>query len=285
MSGVEKNHAAKGGNNMFFDEGNLADLMNSGKVNVTISTNAAEYDDAMGFENGNEDYGIPLALYFIAPFPLPAVVGGNNKRDFSGCGHSGYPCSTIAFSANLRFSSSDKDILLDPSFVWSEETEMTTGEWKVKCAQKNTRIVISPPFPTDSSSLITVTQPATMTNITFALPLSLNSRTSFIQCNGNSLTLNSCGFSITNSEESNEINFSFAKISGGTFVANGFVVVAETNNKAFSESMFLFEGGSSFTLQSCEFNGITVKNGNGGLLYSNANGGDSEIVIDGCQIS
>ncbi|KAH7818388.1 uncharacterized protein MONOS_16325p2 [Monocercomonoides exilis] len=285
MSGVEKNHAAKGGNNMFFDEGNLADLVNSGKVNVTISTSTAEYDDAMGFENGNDNYAIPLALYFFDPFPLPAVVGGNNKRDFSGCGHSGFPCSTIAFTANLRFSLSDKDIFLDPSFVWSEETEMTSGEWKVKCAQKNTRIVISPPLPTDSPSLIVATQPATITNITFALPLSLNSRTSLIQCNGNSLILNSCGFSRINSEERSEISYIFARISSGTFVANGFVVVAETNKIAFSESLFLFEGGSSFTMQSCEFNGITVKNGNGGLLYSNAIGGDSEIVIDGCQIS
>ncbi|KAH7824387.1 uncharacterized protein MONOS_4816 [Monocercomonoides exilis] len=284
-SGVEKNHAAKGGSNMFFDEGNLADLMNSGKVDVTISTNAAEYDDAMGFENGNEDYGIPLALYFIAPFPLPAVVGGNNKRDFSGCGHSGFPCSTISFTVDLRFSSLDKDILLDPSFVWSEETEMNVCEWKVKCAQKNTRIAVSPPPPTDSSSFITVTQPATITNITFVLPLSLNSRTSLIQCNGNSLTLNSCGFSITYSEESNEINFIFAKIIGGTFIANGFVVVAETNKIAFSESPFLFEGGSSFTMQSCEFNGITVKNGNGGLFSAYGNRGSCEIVIDGCQIS
>ncbi|KAH7822098.1 uncharacterized protein MONOS_15737 [Monocercomonoides exilis] len=283
-SSVEKNHATKGGNNMFFDEANLADLMNSGKVDVTISTNAAEYDDAMGFENGDTDYAIPLALYFIAPFPLPALVGGNNTRDFSGCGHSGYPCSTIAFTVDLRFSSLDKDILLDPSFIWSEETEMNVCEWKVKCAQKNTRIAVSPPPPTDSSSLITVTQPATITNITFVLSLSLNSRTSLIQCNGNSLTLNSCGFSITYSEENNEINFIFAKIIGGTFVANDFVV-AETNKIVFSESPFLFEGGSSFTMQSCEFNGITVKNGNGGLLSAYGNRGSCEIVIDGCQIS
>ncbi|KAH7821935.1 uncharacterized protein MONOS_1203 [Monocercomonoides exilis] len=284
-SGVEKNHAAKGGNNMFFDEANLADLMNSGKVDVTISTNAAEYDDAMGFENGNEDYGIPLAVYLIDPFPLPVVVGGNNERDFSGCGHSGYPCSTIAFVANLRFSSLNKDIILDPSFVWSEEIGMNVGEWKVKCAQKNTRIAVSPPPPTDSTSLITVTQPTTITNITFVLPLSLNSRTSLIQCNGNSLTFNDCGFSRTYSEESNEINFSFAKISGGIFVANGFDVVAETNKMAFSTSPFLFEGGSSFTLQSCEFNGITVKNGNGGLFSAYGNRGSCEIVIDRCQIT
>eukprot|EP00770_Monocercomonoides_exilis_P013238 MONOS_13185.1-p1 / transcript=MONOS_13185.1 / gene=MONOS_13185 / organism=Monocercomonoides_exilis_PA203 / gene_product=unspecified product / transcript_product=unspecified product / location=Mono_scaffold00788:298-9083(-) / protein_length=2902 / sequence_SO=supercontig / SO=protein_coding / is_pseudo=false len=285
-SSVEKNHAAKGGNNLFFDEANLADLMNSGKVDVTISTNAAEYSDAMGFENGDGDYAIPLALYFIAPFPLPAVVGGNNKRDFSGCGNSGYPCSTIAFTVDLRFSSLYKDILLDPTFVWSEETVMAAGEWKVKCVQKDTRIAVSPPPPTDSPSLIVVTQPATITNITFVLPLSLNSRTSLIQCNGNSLTFNDCGFSRTYSEEEyNEINFSFAKISGGIFVANGFVVVAETNKITFSTSPFLFEGGSSFTMQSCEFNGIIVKNGNGGLLCTNANGGSCEIVIDGCQIS
>eukprot|EP00770_Monocercomonoides_exilis_P015454 MONOS_15404.1-p1 / transcript=MONOS_15404.1 / gene=MONOS_15404 / organism=Monocercomonoides_exilis_PA203 / gene_product=unspecified product / transcript_product=unspecified product / location=Mono_scaffold01222:6545-14473(+) / protein_length=2340 / sequence_SO=supercontig / SO=protein_coding / is_pseudo=false len=258
-SSVERNHAANGGNNVFFDETNLADLMNSGKVDVTISTNTAEYSDAMGFENGDEDYAIPLALYFIAPFPLPAVVGGNNKRDFSGCGHSGYPCSTIAFAANLRFSSLDKAILLDPTFIWSEETVMSAGEWKVKCVEKKTKIVVSPPPPTDSTSLIVVTQPATIINISFVLPLSLNSRTVLIQCDGNRFNFVNCSFS---GNELNTLSYSLISANGGTFE----LIRCTIENMMFDFTP-ISASSSSAIIEACNISVAKTENGaEGGAL-------------------
>ncbi|KAH7814877.1 uncharacterized protein MONOS_14759 [Monocercomonoides exilis] len=161
------------------------------------------------------------------------------------CGLDYYPCATITYTGQTRYSGKDKNIELDSGFELTEEVSMTDvdKEWLISCATKVMNVKVIRPSS-----------------------IKLADVTSLILANSTSLTLTSC--SITN----------FALIPSGTFFAYSFVkaisgklnvvqLVIEKTLLFGDHSLVKVESGVNVVhFKDCIINSIDKKSGNVGFL-------------------
>ncbi|KAH7822783.1 uncharacterized protein MONOS_17641 [Monocercomonoides exilis] len=119
------------GKDLFLDANDLRAVTNTATIGFNVDVN--ELHKLNGFERStaNEEFVIPLVVYFWNNFTSPCHVGGQKAHDFSGCGFEQVPCCTITQAADLRFSGKNKSIKLHSPFSFVEELIMDIDEWNV----------------------------------------------------------------------------------------------------------------------------------------------------------
>jgi hypothetical protein len=135
---------AQFGSDLFVDAVELKTVINT--TSITFSIDGLNDDELMGFEGRDTTYPIPLRL-FLSPLLLPAHVGGENKRDFSGCGWSGYPCVSISQAVANHFTlphPSPLHILIDTSAQLKSALSLTAGpESSIDGSEKGTVVTVT----------------------------------------------------------------------------------------------------------------------------------------------
>ncbi|KAH7826189.1 uncharacterized protein MONOS_1025 [Monocercomonoides exilis] len=282
---INSNKASRSGYNIFIDSQSLFDTITKDRFVGVISTLEANDNEAMGIEGGNEKYLIPLRLFLLDDFSFPGYVGGDNSRDFSGCGFKGYPCFTVGKIVTLRFESKNKDIVLNSGFVCNECIEMKENIWDMKCLEKETKIEFA--FIEGNSfewGIKTIAE-VVVTNISFLLSTSLALSSSFIVCLSQMLSLNSCGMKISDIEQNSRIGFSFLKIEGGSLKIDDFLF-DESTFMPIETNFFNIGDAASVALNNSYLKGIEHVGGSGGCLIIKHTSSTGRIVsLKNCTIS
>ncbi|KAH7829318.1 uncharacterized protein MONOS_14253 [Monocercomonoides exilis] len=280
--------ATLGGKDVFVNGSRLV----SGTITTTklnFSRNVSIYDELMGYDRNEGGMGIfPLNVFFDA-FSGAAHVG--KKKDGYGgydswfCGFGYFPCKTIAFASQNRFSSSKKDIVLDSGFELGEVVSMAGSyEWEVYCTTNKTDVNVKVSSGMTSSYLINVESASSIKNIGFQIPFLLSSAISLIVLTSSSLTLTDCSVAhISESTSSVSFGYSIVNVQGGSLKTERFVIGGALVFGAHSAIEFC-EGMTSVICSGCNISGIKRNEGDGGWMKGTV-GSSGTLTIDGCNVN
>eukprot|EP00770_Monocercomonoides_exilis_P003262 MONOS_3242.1-p1 / transcript=MONOS_3242.1 / gene=MONOS_3242 / organism=Monocercomonoides_exilis_PA203 / gene_product=unspecified product / transcript_product=unspecified product / location=Mono_scaffold00075:2848-11882(+) / protein_length=2861 / sequence_SO=supercontig / SO=protein_coding / is_pseudo=false len=288
--------AREGGENLFVNGSN----MNGETINlekICVSLNGLGYEELMGFDRSLNEMGMFPLNVFLESFQPPAHVGGTEGNwvfDSNFCGFSFFPCQTIMHAAQLRFGSSQRQIVVGEGYELDEEMVMDGPVWNISCEERGMVVGVHEPQAELSNQwLVSVSTECSIYNICFSLPSSLSDAHSFITLptSTSSLTLSNCSSMNSLSEIVNEIGFCFVSVVGGELKMEMF----ETKGAMVFSSHSLIEGkGSSFVVNcvECAFEGITKENGDGACVCvcveDETNAHESEknqLIIDNCTLN
>ncbi|KAH7817982.1 uncharacterized protein MONOS_8452 [Monocercomonoides exilis] len=280
--------ATSGGKDVFVNGSRLV----SGTITTTklnFSQNVSIYDELMGYDRNEGEMGIFTLNVFLDAFSGAAHVGkavnGNGGYDWWFCGFGYFPCKTIAFASQNRFSSLKKNIALDSGFELGEVVSMAGSyEWEVYCGINKTNVNVRVPSGMTSSCLINVESASSIKNIGFQIPFSLSSATSLIGLTSSSLTLTDC--SVAHSSESTSsvaFGYSIVNAQSGSLKMERFVIGGELVFGAHSAIEFS-EGMASVICSGCNVSGVKRNEGDGGWMKGTV-GGSGTLTIDGCNVN
>ncbi|KAH7828085.1 uncharacterized protein MONOS_1613 [Monocercomonoides exilis] len=264
----------------------------SGTITTTklnVGHNRTIYDELMGYDRNEIGMGIfPLNVFldaFSGAAHVGKVVNGCGGYDSWFCGFGYFPCSTIIFAAQNRFSSSKKNIVLDPGFELGEVVLMAgTYEWEVYCTINKTNVNVRLPSGMASSYLINVESSSSIKNIAFQIPFSLSSATSLIGLTSSSLTLTDC--SVAHSSESTSIvafGYCFVNAQSGNLKMDRFVIEEGMTFNDHSAIEFC-EGMTSVICSGCNISGVKRNEGDGGWMKGTV-GSSGTLTVDGCNVN
>ncbi|KAH7819466.1 uncharacterized protein MONOS_17912 [Monocercomonoides exilis] len=94
------------GKNVFVSGWNLSEVVNKDHFKWEMSSEELRsFDELCGWErvSTNEEYVIPLVVYLWSNWSGNGFVSKEGGRDFSGCGYSEAPCSSIEHLISLRY--------------------------------------------------------------------------------------------------------------------------------------------------------------------------------------
>eukprot|EP00770_Monocercomonoides_exilis_P010073 MONOS_10022.1-p1 / transcript=MONOS_10022.1 / gene=MONOS_10022 / organism=Monocercomonoides_exilis_PA203 / gene_product=unspecified product / transcript_product=unspecified product / location=Mono_scaffold00438:15-2092(-) / protein_length=692 / sequence_SO=supercontig / SO=protein_coding / is_pseudo=false len=280
--------ATLGGKDVFVNGSKLV----SGTITIAklnVGHNGSVYDELMGYDRNEGGMGIfPLNVFFDA-FSGAAHVGkgvnGYGGYDSWFCGFGYFPCSTIEFASQNRFSSSKKNIVLDSEFELGEVVSMAGSyEWEVYCGINKTDVNVRVPSGMTSSYLINVQSASSIKNIAFQIPFLLSSATSLIGLTSSSLTLIDCSVAhLSESTSSVAFGYSFVNAQSGSlnmerFVIGGALVFGAHSAIEFSEGM------ASVICSGCNISGVVKNCGDGGWIKGTV-GGSGTLTVDGCNVN
>ncbi|KAH7829416.1 uncharacterized protein MONOS_732 [Monocercomonoides exilis] len=288
--------AGEGGRDIFVNGSN----MNGETINlekICVSLNRLGFEELMGFDRIRSEMGMFPLNVFLESFQPPAHVGGTEGNwvfDSCFCGFSDFPCQTIMHAAQLRFGSSQRQIVVGEGYELDEEMMMDGPVWNISCEEKGMAVDVHAPQAEISNQwLVSVSTECSIYNICFSLPSSLSDAHSFIilPASTSSLTLSNCSSMNSSSESGSEIGFCFVSVVGGELKMEMF----ETKGAMMFSAHSLIEGkGSSFVLNcvECVFEGITKENGDGACVCvcagdeSNAHESEKKkLIIDNCTLN
>ncbi|KAH7828062.1 uncharacterized protein MONOS_14332 [Monocercomonoides exilis] len=280
--------ATSGGKDVYVNGSRLV----SGTITATklnFSRNVSIYDELMGYDRNEIGMGIFPLNVFLETFSGAAHVGkevnGCGGYDSWFCGFGYFPCSTIAFAAQNRFSSSKKNIVLDPGFELGEVVSMAGSyEWEVYCGINKTNVNVKVPSGMTSSCLINVQSSSSIKNIGFQIPFSLSSATSLITSTSSSLTLTDCSVAHS-SESTSSVNFGYSIVNAqsGSLNMERFVISGALVFGAHSAIEFC-EGMTSVICSGCNISGVVKNSGDGGWMKGTV-GTSGTLTVDGCNVN
>ncbi|KAH7831670.1 uncharacterized protein MONOS_11842 [Monocercomonoides exilis] len=278
--------ATLGGKDVFVN----GSMLVSGTITTTklnFSRNVSVYDELMGYDRNEGGMGIFPLNVFLDAFSGAAHVG-NKVNGYGGydswfCGFGYFPCKTITHAAQNRFSSSKKNIVLDPGFELGEVVPMAGSyEWEVYCTTNKTNVNVRVPGGMKSSCLMNIQSASSIKNIAFQIPFSLSSATSLIVLTSSSLTLTDCSVAhISESTSSVAFGYSIVNAQSGSLNMERFVICGALVFGAHSAIEFC-EGMASVICSGCNISGVVKNSGDGGWMKGTV-GTSGALTVDGCN--
>ncbi|KAH7817564.1 uncharacterized protein MONOS_18118 [Monocercomonoides exilis] len=208
-------------------------------------------DDLMGFEAGFQTQPVPLKAYLLQ-LDGYGCVGGTNSRDFKGCGASAYPCETISWTVELKFSSKKRAIQLHDSFRWTEHIAMDQREWDVRCKEKGGTIHVDLSQNQKATNMIESKNLVSLSNMDFLAASPIGGTIEcLILCADSILTITDCSLKT----ESGSIGTPFAKVAKGKLYLVSFKIASESIDA--SHVIVVSGDNSKAFVQSSEFKGLS----------------------------
>eukprot|EP00770_Monocercomonoides_exilis_P006716 MONOS_6682.1-p1 / transcript=MONOS_6682.1 / gene=MONOS_6682 / organism=Monocercomonoides_exilis_PA203 / gene_product=unspecified product / transcript_product=unspecified product / location=Mono_scaffold00215:20274-28340(-) / protein_length=2688 / sequence_SO=supercontig / SO=protein_coding / is_pseudo=false len=266
------------GKNAFVSGWDLSEVVNKENFKWEMSSEELRsFDELCGWERkmtGEDGYAIPLVVYFWSNWSGNGFVSKEGGRDFSGCGYSEAPCSSIEHLISLRYEplgegESHINIvgtgalnrgISFPSAPSLTETPIVTIEGEKKGTVLKVREMDG---NGEGESMVVSNVHLSFKNISFTMPNELGRHSSFIQSSSSSAMLSVVCCSIDCEEERREMEYCVVRVDGGSVaivdltlsewsVAKGFVefgaeveVISVVN---MSISNTTISGGSLITL-------------------------------------
>ncbi|KAH7816866.1 uncharacterized protein MONOS_14007 [Monocercomonoides exilis] len=280
--------ASLGGNYVFVNGSNSASWgITIEKLNV--QHDSSKFDELMGYDRSDTTMGLFPLNVFLEAFSGAAHVG-IKKNGYGGynswfCGFGYFPCSTIEFASQNRFSSSKKNIVLDSGFELGEVVSMAGSyEWEVYCETNKTNVNVRAPGGMTSSYLINIQRASSIKNIAFQIPFLLSSATSLIVLTSSSLTLTDCSVAhMSESTSSVSFGYSIVNVQGGNLKMERFVMEEGLTFNDNSAIEFC-EGMTSMICSGCNISGVVKNGGDGGWMKGTV-GGSGTLTVDGCNVN
>ncbi|KAH7822755.1 uncharacterized protein MONOS_3374 [Monocercomonoides exilis] len=275
------------GKNIFVEAERIGNVVNRERFAYCLSLDRSKEEEAMGMSREHEEFYVPLLFYLQSSFDGPAFVGGVNNLDFDQCGFSGYPCSSIWHTVELRFKSSTREIQVNEGFEWREIVEMKDYEWNIRAGLKGRNVKVSPQGDVPESGMIVVSKKSTLVNISFVLCSSLSgSATTFISCLSDELDVVDCSALPLSESSSFCVTYNFVEGFGGIVKFDSFEQIACVITEACG--LIRINGECSLECNLCSFGMIQKQNGNGGCIEVRRRSdgqGRRDIKFDGCSFS
>ncbi|KAH7829936.1 uncharacterized protein MONOS_5990 [Monocercomonoides exilis] len=273
------------GKNLFMDAEDLSVVANMEHMKFEILIEEERDREVMGYEGGKRDYEIPLRVYFTVPFPEEGYVGGERSFDFSGCGFSSHPCSTLGKIVELRFRNSKRKIIVNDGFELTEVISMAgSSEWEVYCGINKTNVNVKAPSSMTSLYLINVESVSSIVNIAFQIPHQLSGATSLIGLTSSSLTLTDCSVAhLSESTSSVAFGYCIVNAQSGSLKMERFVIEEGLIFNDHSAIEFS-EGMTSVMCSGCNISGVKRNEGDGGWMKGTV-GGSGTLTVDGCNVN
>eukprot|EP00770_Monocercomonoides_exilis_P014410 MONOS_14356.1-p1 / transcript=MONOS_14356.1 / gene=MONOS_14356 / organism=Monocercomonoides_exilis_PA203 / gene_product=unspecified product / transcript_product=unspecified product / location=Mono_scaffold00988:1314-9395(-) / protein_length=2693 / sequence_SO=supercontig / SO=protein_coding / is_pseudo=false len=218
------------GKNVFVSGWNLSEVVNKDHFKWEMSSEELRsFDELCGWErvSTNEEYVIPLVVYLWSNWSGNGFVSKEGGRDFSGCGYSEAPCSSIEHLISLRYEplgegeshinivgtgALNKGISF-PSAPSLTETPIVTIEGEKKGTVLKVREMDG---NGEGESMVVSNVHLSFKNISFSLSNELGRHSSFIQSSSSSAMLSVVSCSIDCSEERREMKYCVARVDGGS---------------------------------------------------------------------
>ncbi|KAH7823289.1 uncharacterized protein MONOS_785 [Monocercomonoides exilis] len=291
--------AALGGEDVFVNGSSFTTQLISDMIQIETGTHS--FSSLMGCDRSlSFDEAIPLAV-FLETFEPPAHVGspteGKNREQ---CGYEFFPCLTIGYAVEARFSEANPMILIDEGFVLCEVVRIEAFKWNIYSKESGRKIeVISPQiekpsnqkryltkqiFPRSSSqAMINALVYAKITDLTFSLPSTLDCMEAFFKCEGGGLEIVKCSAMKSNKASNEEWSFTLFDVVGGSLSLSAF----QFHGPVYISSSSLIECTETCLLHcaSCIFESITKLSGDGGCINirgSKRSNGEKEISLENC---
>ncbi|KAH7829845.1 uncharacterized protein MONOS_14288 [Monocercomonoides exilis] len=213
------------GKNMFVSGWVLSKIVNKEHFKWEMSEGElGSLDELCGWERkttGEEGYVIPLVVYLWSNWSGNGFVSKDGGGDFSGCGFSEAPCSSIDHLISLRYEPLDED---------SESQKVV-----IEGTMKGTAVIISDEDENDliGGSLISSCVSLTLENLSFSNPNPNIHHEILIESSGANICLSvvDCSFGSLNGMA--DAGFCVMKVNGGRVVVQGCSLDAVDKLKGF----------------------------------------------------
>ncbi|KAH7815495.1 uncharacterized protein MONOS_5422 [Monocercomonoides exilis] len=238
------------GKNVFVSGWNLSEVVNKENFKWEMSSEELRsFDELCGWERkttGEEGYVIPLVVYLWDNWSGNGFVSKDGGGDFSGCGYSEVPCSSIEHLISLRYEplgegeshinivgtgSLNRGISF-PSPPSLTETPIVTIEGEKKGTVLKVREMDR---NGEGESMVVSNVHLSFKNISFTMPNELGRHSSFIQSSSSSAMLSVASCSIDCEEERREMKYCVVRVDGGSVAIEDFMLSELSVAKGFVE--------------------------------------------------
>ncbi|KAH7819348.1 uncharacterized protein MONOS_12015 [Monocercomonoides exilis] len=233
------------GKKMFVSGWDLSEIVNEEHLKWEIKEEEfGLLDELCGWERkttGEEGYVIPLVVYLWRNWSGDGFVSREKGGDFSGCGFSEAPCSSVDHLISLRYSTlgegeSHINIvgsgLLQKSISFLSSSSLSiTPVVSIEGEKEGTSLKVS-----EEGGMITSNVEASFTNLSFSLPNELVSQSSLIHSTSSSaasLSIKRCSFVCEDSTK--ETKYYLIKADGGSVVIEDCTLSQFNLGKGFVE--------------------------------------------------
>eukprot|EP00770_Monocercomonoides_exilis_P012767 MONOS_12711.1-p1 / transcript=MONOS_12711.1 / gene=MONOS_12711 / organism=Monocercomonoides_exilis_PA203 / gene_product=unspecified product / transcript_product=unspecified product / location=Mono_scaffold00723:6891-14219(+) / protein_length=2442 / sequence_SO=supercontig / SO=protein_coding / is_pseudo=false len=221
------------GKNVFVSGWDLSEIVNKECFKWEMSDEElGSLDELCGWERkttGEEGYAIPLVVFLWDNWSGDGFVTFESGKDFSECGYSEAPCSSIDHLVSLRFATleteeskiivSNSGLLRSSISFYSSSSSSITPAVKIEGETNGTVLRIAEEKETDGENgeaMIASEVILSFVNISFSLPNVLAHHLSFLKSSSmnGALSVKSCSFVCE--DPSKETCFCLVKVDGGS---------------------------------------------------------------------
>ncbi|KAH7815538.1 uncharacterized protein MONOS_7156 [Monocercomonoides exilis] len=238
------------GKNVFVSGWDLSEVVSKDHFKWEMSSEElGSLDELCGWERkttGDEGYVIPLVVYLWSNWSGNGFVSKENGGDFSGCGYSEAPCSSIEHLISLRYEplgegESHINIvgtgalnrgISFPSPPSLTETPIVTIEGEKKGTVLKVREMDG---NGESESMVVSNVHLSFKNISFTMPNELGRHSSFILSSSSSAMLSVVSCSIDCEEERREMKYCVVRVDGGSVAIEDLTLSELSVAKGFVE--------------------------------------------------
>ncbi|KAH7815478.1 uncharacterized protein MONOS_9749 [Monocercomonoides exilis] len=238
------------GKNVFVSGWDLSEVVNKENFKWEMSSEELRsFDELCGWERkttGEEGYVIPLVVYLWDNWSNDGFVSKDGGGDFSGCGYSEVPCSSIEHLISLRYEplgegESHINIvgtgalnrgISFPSPPSLTETPIVTIEGEKKGTVLKVREMDE---NGGGESMVVSDVHLSFKNISFTMPNELGRHSSFIQSSSSSTMLSVASCLIDCSEETREMKYCIVRVDGGSLAIEDLTLSELSVAKGFVE--------------------------------------------------
>ncbi|KAH7815484.1 uncharacterized protein MONOS_5414 [Monocercomonoides exilis] len=238
------------GKNVFVLGWDLSEVVNKENFKWEMSSEELRsFDELCGWERkttGEEGYVIPLVVYLWTNWSGNGFVSKEGGRDFSGCGFSEAPCSSVEHLISLRYEPLGEgeshinivgagvlnkgiSFLSPPSLT---ETPVVTIEGEKKGTVLKVREMDG---NREGESMVVSNVHLSFKNISFTMPNELGRHSSFVQSSSSSAMLSVASCLIDCSEETREMKYCIVRVDGGSLAIEDLTLSELSVAKGFVE--------------------------------------------------
>ncbi|KAH7817398.1 uncharacterized protein MONOS_14355 [Monocercomonoides exilis] len=211
MKTVFSDCSAENGQNIFVNCHDLSLTIQKEKIKIVNGISDSAQLEGYERSTTNETFPIPLDTY-LRVFTSPAFIAGADGHDYTACGFSDYPCSTIEYAVSLRFRNEKRQICLLQPFLLDRALVVDTQPSDFTAMPEKSQIKIAQDIRDARENIIQTKTDCSFQSICFSLPSSfLNSISAVFHCCDKNLSLEKCSFA----SDSNAIDVSLATASKG----------------------------------------------------------------------
>ncbi|KAH7826777.1 uncharacterized protein MONOS_4161 [Monocercomonoides exilis] len=247
------------GYNLFVDAWQLDKLINATTLEFGPGRN--DLDGYAGYERSTagETLSIPLVVYLWDNMSVFAHVGGEKSADFSRCGYSEFPCSSIMSAVSLWFKGSNRFVELHSPFSLRSELLLDAFEWTIMSRVGKVTIGLDEcNFSGGQAGMIETVSKSALTNFSFALPKSIGFKEALIVCKSSSLSVKECDVAIK--QESTNISFLSAR--GGQVSINQLIMRSTFfDGTSTLDAIFVTDACESFMLNDSIIENSQIRDG------------------------
>ncbi|KAH7825497.1 uncharacterized protein MONOS_15458 [Monocercomonoides exilis] len=190
-----RNCEALRGDDLFVRAFDLSVIASSEKLKFSIDENNLTSLEGYESSTTNNTYSIPLILYFRV-FSASACVAGKEGHDYTACGFSDFPCSTVEYALDLHYKTTPGFISFLRSFVLNSQLILKQQAVHFSSEPAGSSIGISCNQDEICTSTIETRTKCLFAQIWFSLNSSLNeNRECVFHCCNESLSFSDCSFS------------------------------------------------------------------------------------------